>query len=257
MGKKRLWVDEKFNCIETLFIFCTKVLDRIVPLPHFNFFVIWHSSQGMTKHTTLRRTVTRLPTLSVVFVYSSQLEITLASPGQLKPKPLVKDLIFGKHFTDHMLRVRCVNATTHFGECVSWDSDWKCLFLGGQQRVVGKCPRLGRCSLCRYTPRLRWFLSIQFCLQSRMTYLCHLHWRFFIMLKNCLKEWRPTGVSTMTSDCSDPGTIWHGKNDGFYFLFYFEQPSAVGNVTFRMLSSAKRACLPEFDPEELFLCLRR
>lgn len=36
----------------------------------------------------------------------SKLEITPASPKKLKKKPLVKDLIFGKHFTDHMLRVK-------------------------------------------------------------------------------------------------------------------------------------------------------
>lgn len=36
---------------------------------------------------------------------SSRLEVTTASPSQLKPKPEVKDLLFGKTFTDHMFRV--------------------------------------------------------------------------------------------------------------------------------------------------------
>lgn len=35
----------------------------------------------------------------------SQLSIRLAAPNQLNPKPDVDDLVFGKHFTDHMLKV--------------------------------------------------------------------------------------------------------------------------------------------------------
>jgi branched-chain amino acid aminotransferase len=35
----------------------------------------------------------------------SQLSIRLAAPHQLNPKPDVEDLVFGKHFTDHMLKV--------------------------------------------------------------------------------------------------------------------------------------------------------
>ena len=38
-------------------------------------------------------------------VDSSKLEIRTAGPGQLNPKPAVKDLVFGKQFTDHMLRI--------------------------------------------------------------------------------------------------------------------------------------------------------
>ena len=33
-----------------------------------------------------------------------------ASPSQLKPKPAVKDLVFGKLFTDHMLRIKWSSA---------------------------------------------------------------------------------------------------------------------------------------------------
>ena len=35
----------------------------------------------------------------------SSLEIRTAGPGKLHPKPAVKDLVFGKQFTDHMLRI--------------------------------------------------------------------------------------------------------------------------------------------------------
>ena len=35
---------------------------------------------------------------------SSRLEVTTANPDRLKAKPEVKDLVFGKTFTDHMLR---------------------------------------------------------------------------------------------------------------------------------------------------------
>lgn len=37
---------------------------------------------------------------------SSDLEVTPAGPSQLKEKPPVADLSFGRHFTDHMLRIR-------------------------------------------------------------------------------------------------------------------------------------------------------
>lgn len=42
---------------------------------------------------------------SLAKVDSSKLEVRTAGPGQLKPKPAVKDLVFGKEFTDHMLRI--------------------------------------------------------------------------------------------------------------------------------------------------------
>lgn len=35
----------------------------------------------------------------------SQLSTRLAAPHQLNPKPEADDLVFGKHFTDHMLKV--------------------------------------------------------------------------------------------------------------------------------------------------------
>ena len=35
---------------------------------------------------------------------SSRLEVTTANPDNLKAKPKVKDLVFGKSFTDHLLR---------------------------------------------------------------------------------------------------------------------------------------------------------
>lgn len=33
------------------------------------------------------------------------MRVRLANPTQLQPKPEVDDLIFGKHFTDHMLKI--------------------------------------------------------------------------------------------------------------------------------------------------------
>lgn len=33
------------------------------------------------------------------------MSVRLASPNQLQPKPDADDLIFGKHFTDHMLKI--------------------------------------------------------------------------------------------------------------------------------------------------------
>lgn len=42
--------------------------------------------------------------LSPLFQYS-QLSVRLAAPHQLNPKPEADDLVFGKHFTDHMLKI--------------------------------------------------------------------------------------------------------------------------------------------------------
>lgn len=40
-----------------------------------------------------------------VFKQASDLSVRLAAPSQLHPKPDADDLSFGKHFTDHMLKV--------------------------------------------------------------------------------------------------------------------------------------------------------
>ena len=39
------------------------------------------------------------------YFFSQDLEVTLAQPSQLKPKPASEELVFGKFFTDHMLRI--------------------------------------------------------------------------------------------------------------------------------------------------------
>jgi len=39
-----------------------------------------------------------------IFLYSSRLEITPAGPSQLKAKPAISELGFGKVFSDHMLK---------------------------------------------------------------------------------------------------------------------------------------------------------
>lgn len=42
---------------------------------------------------------------SVFHSQYSQLSVRLAAPHQLNPKPEADDLVFGKHFTDHMLKI--------------------------------------------------------------------------------------------------------------------------------------------------------
>lgn len=39
------------------------------------------------------------------FIQYADLSVRLAAPHQLQPKPNVRDLIFGKYFTDHMLKI--------------------------------------------------------------------------------------------------------------------------------------------------------
>ena len=39
-------------------------------------------------------------------IFSEDLKLNLVGTSQLKSKPAVKDLGFGKHFTDHMLRIK-------------------------------------------------------------------------------------------------------------------------------------------------------
>lgn len=39
------------------------------------------------------------------FLQASELRVRLASPTELVPKPDVDDLVFGKFFTDHMLKI--------------------------------------------------------------------------------------------------------------------------------------------------------
>ena len=39
-------------------------------------------------------------------IFSEDLKLNLVGASQLKSKPAVKDLGFGKHFTDHMLRIK-------------------------------------------------------------------------------------------------------------------------------------------------------
>ena len=39
-------------------------------------------------------------------IFRSRLETTFAGPNELKKKPPVNELGFGKHFTDHMLTIK-------------------------------------------------------------------------------------------------------------------------------------------------------
>lgn len=43
--------------------------------------------------------------INVFIPQASDLRVRLASPSQLQPKPEVDDLVFGKFFTDHMLKI--------------------------------------------------------------------------------------------------------------------------------------------------------
>ena len=47
------------------------------------------------------------PLIIIIFkIFSEDLKLDLVGTSQLKSKPAVKDLGFGKHFTDHMLRIK-------------------------------------------------------------------------------------------------------------------------------------------------------
>ena len=52
-------------------------------------------------------------------IFSNDLRIEGVSYHQLKEKPPVKNLAFGKHFTDHMLRIK-------WSESKGWDSPVIC-----------------------------------------------------------------------------------------------------------------------------------
>lgn len=119
---------------------------------------------------------------------SSQLEITPASPSKLKPKPAVKDLVFGKYFTDHMLRIR-------------WTSDkgWD-------------VPQIGPLQPFQMHPAAK---------------VLHYAQELFEGMK-----------------------AYRGVDDEIR-LFRPRHNMA------RMISSAKRACLPTFEAEELLDCMRR
>ncbi len=44
--------------------------------------------------------------LNSLVLFSSDLKITPAQPNELATKPPVEDLVFGKYFSDHMLRIQ-------------------------------------------------------------------------------------------------------------------------------------------------------
>lgn len=116
------------------------------------------------------------------------LEITPASPSQLKPKPAVKDLVFGKSFTDHMLRIKWSSAK-------GWEA-----------------PQIG---------------PLQPMLMHPAAKVLHYAQELFEGMK-----------------------AYRGVDDQIRMF------RPLHNMA-RMNSSAKRACLPTFEAEELLECMKR
>jgi len=119
---------------------------------------------------------------------SDDLKVEVISPHQLREKPPVKDLGFGKHFTDHMLRIK-------WSESKGWESPVICQMQNFQMHPAAK--------VLHYAQEL--FEGM----------------KAYRGIDNEIRMFRP-----------------------------------MHNMT-RMLVSARRSCLPEFDPHELVHCIRR
>jgi len=119
---------------------------------------------------------------------SQDLEITPCQPKDLLPKPSVKDLAFGKHFTDHMLRIK-------WSQSQGWEAPVICKLQNMELHPAAK--------VLHYAQELY---------EGMKAYRGH---------DNEIRMFRP-----------------------------------MHNMT-RMLISAKRSCLPTFDPEELLSCMRK
>ena len=93
---------------------------------------------------------------------SEDLQITPANPNELKPKPAVKDLSFGKHFTDHMLRIKWTQGK-------GWESPVICKLQNMEMHPAAKVN-------ATYIESAFIFILLLFSVI-----------RFCIMLKSCLK----------------------------------------------------------------------
>lgn len=76
-----------------LWIYCKRNKRTLILIFSSKFFTVSHSTKCCFKH-------------NYNFSFqASDLRVRLASPSQLQPKPEVDDLVFGKFFTDHMLKI--------------------------------------------------------------------------------------------------------------------------------------------------------
>ena len=64
-------------------------------------------------------------------IFSEDLKLDLVGASQLKSKPAVKDLGFGKHFTDHMLRIK-------WSEKNGWETPLICQFRNFDMHPAAK-----------------------------------------------------------------------------------------------------------------------
>ena len=69
--------------------------------------------------------------ISILTDFSDDLKVEVISPHQLREKPPVKDLGFGKHFTDHMLRIK-------WSESKGWESPVICQMQNFQMHPAAK-----------------------------------------------------------------------------------------------------------------------
>jgi len=119
---------------------------------------------------------------------SEDLKLDLVGASQLKSKPAVKDLGFGKHFTDHMLRIK-------WSEKNGWETPLICQFRNFDMHPAAK--------VLHYAQEL------------------YEGMKAYRGVDNEIRMFRP-----------------------------------MHNMS-RMNLSARRSCLPEFEPQELLQCIQR
>jgi len=119
---------------------------------------------------------------------SEDMKVEVIGPSQLREKPPVKDLGFGKHFTDHMLRIK-------WSEAKGWETPVICQMQNFSMHPAAK--------VLHYAQEL--FEGM----------------KAYRGIDNEIRMFRP-----------------------------------MHNMA-RMLVSARRSCLPEFDPHELSQCIRK
>ena len=122
------------------------------------------------------------------FYFSEDLRFEPASPNELQKKPAAKDLVFGKHFTDHWLRI-------------PWSQSG-----GWEEPVICKLENMN------LHPGAKVLHYAQELFEGMKAYRG---------VDNEIRMFRP-----------------------------------MHNMT-RMVLSARRSCMPEFDPNELLKCIQK
>ena len=138
--------------------------------------------------------------------FSDELRFEPASPSELKGKPPVDDLGFGKHFTDHMLRIKWTQSK-------GWEAPVICKLQNMEIHPAAKVNK-----------------ELQNCKQTA-DYFAFKVLHYAQELFEGMKAYR--GV------------------DNEIRMF-----RPMHNMT-RMLVSARRSCLPTFEPLELVHCIRK